>query len=106
MVTTFILIRYPGDPAVSIPSTTRAVEAPSPMARAAYIFARVAPGVHQATIYYQRSGPLDCRGDTARPLRTVADFPVGSWILVEQRADPGGASTLWRLACVGEWAVG
>lgn len=100
------LLRYPGDPAVHLPSTTRAVEAPGPMAHGAYIFARVTPGTRQATIYYQRSGPLDCTGDTARPLRTVGDFAVGSWILVEQRADEGGASTLWRLACVGEWANG
>lgn len=97
------MLRYPGSySATHIDATTRAVEAPDPMVRAAFIFAMVQPGTAHASIRYQRTG--DVLGDTGRPLATVADFAPGAWILVEQAPDESGAGALWRLACVGEWA--
>jgi len=97
------LLRYPGTYGpLAVPSTTRACIAPDPMLRAAFIFALVTPGTAHASILYERTDRN--KGDTARPLATVADFAVGAWILVEQTRDESGAGALWRLACVGEWA--
>ena len=98
-----ILLRYPGEYcAVHLDATTRACIAPDHMVRARFIFALVTPGTAHASILYERTDRN--KGDTARPLATVADFAVGAWILVEQAPDASGAGALWRLACVGEWA--
>jgi len=100
---TATLLRYPGEYcAAHLDATTRACVAPDPMARAAFIFALVTPSESMAGIRYQRTGGVT--GDTARPMYTVADFAVGTWILVEQTPDESGTGALWRLACVGEWA--
>ena len=100
---TTTLLRYPGEYcAVHLDATTRACHAPEHMIRAQFIFALVTPSKTQASILYARTDGVT--GDTARPLATVADFAVGTWILVEQAPDDSGAGALWRLACVGEWA--
>ena len=97
------MLRYPGEYcAVHLDVTTRACHAPDHMLRARFIFALVTPGTAHASILYERTDRN--KGDTARPLATVADFATDAWILVEQAPDESGAGALWRLACVGEWA--
>jgi len=97
------MLRYPGEYcAAHLDATTRACVAPNHMLRAHFIFALVTPSEKQASILYARTD--GAKGDTARPLATVADFAVGTWILIEQAPDASGAGALWRLACVGEWA--